>query len=241
MDDVNIERAEIPQTQHIEKLLKDATFDENRAILDGVAAVDLGEVGETGEVLLDRSLKDPEARERGRRILLDPIMRRITIDSVDTVGTKDNIVYTFPVEKRNGRISRRKERTTPFMVANIHSHSINDVPLSPEDIKVLFYPLEYPLSMTAVMAITTERKMAAFRGTKTPKWDKEKVDDLSRKWSEEVITKARARLKPGMSNEQIDGTYAVANQQFLRFLHRKYDIRFYSCPAEKNIAYEESA
>jgi len=87
MNEPNPETHENPSHVGLEALLITLTFSTDKAIPDTVRSIDLGEIGLTAEEMLDRSLADPQGRERIRTVEVDYV-RRLSIDSEDTIGTR---------------------------------------------------------------------------------------------------------------------------------------------------------
>src|SRR3990172_13203309 len=87
MNEPNPETHENPSHIRLETLLITLTFSTGKAIPDTVRSIDLGEIGLTAEGMLDRSLADPEGRERIRTVEVDYV-RRLSMDREDTIGTR---------------------------------------------------------------------------------------------------------------------------------------------------------
>ena len=235
MNEPNPETHENPSHIRLETLLITLTFSTGKAIPDTVRSIDLGEIGLTAEEMLDRSLADPQGRERIRTVEVDYV-RRLSIDSEDTIGTR---TLAQPRPFRYQLLSTGQPDRHYAM--EFHTHGPNNLPFSPDDVIGLFRPRNDIISPVSVLAITPERKMLGFRGKETPEWDQEKRKRMNEKWTREILDQIQRKTKPGMTRDQLDGIAGVVEHRFLRFLREHFDIQLFSCPAEENIAHRESA
>ncbi len=237
-----IDRKEAYRKVNLTALITEATLAPNRSIPDDVHSIDLGKIGAIAEGMLDRSLADKHARERGRKILLDPRTKDVVLSQEDIVGSGEQVEYTVSYQcDAAGNAVKRDSRTKPFFVGTIHTHSIHDLPVSPKDVELLLVDPEYPSSKTATILVTHQRKTVIFRGKNSPRWNRERAKANIKLWNEDIDKKARKRLKSNMSDEERLGINAVVNQQFVRFLKNKYDLRIFSTSIENNVVTRETS
>jgi len=237
-----IDRKEAYRKVNLTTLIPEATLAPNRSIPDNVHSIDLGEIGVIAEEMLDRSLADRHARERGRPILLDPRTKDVMVNQEDTVGSSEQVKYTISYQcDAAGNAVKRDSRTRPFFVGTIHTHSIHDLPVSPKDVEFLLLDPEHPTSKTVVILVTHQRKTVIFRGRNSPRWNWERAEANIKLWFEDIDKKARKRLRSNMSHEEQLGINAIVNQEFVRFLKNKYDLRIFSTSVENNVVTRETS
>ncbi len=208
-----------------------AAHTRNMVIPDGVRKIDLGMIGEVAEGVLDRTLADPSGLERLREIT-------VSLDRKLRVGEKDSI----------GRKTEEGQRLEPnylvpfghIVAAEVHSHGVDEVPLSPIDLASLFVKTQSPLARSTVFAITVERKMLAFRGEDTPQWEEKAVERKVAHWLKLIYERVEKVEHKVQSQSEMDVLMARVTHAMLRTLSRKYDIRLFSCPSEENVASVES-
>lgn len=118
----------------------------------------------------------------------------------------------------------------------IHSHGIDDSPLTPQDISYLFYGKGDPRAVSAIFVIGPGMKMIMFRGKKTPQWKSEVVENKTEERQEIILRTIRRSLKRDMSRElRID----ISKRETMAFLHsiaKAYDLSIYTCGSVENIA-----
>ncbi len=240
---IDKERKEIPNPYPLKELLIETTLSSSRAIPTDLASIDLGEFGKVAEAILERTLHDTTRLERGRYVL---ITRKGTIlmQNSDVIGKITANGQEIPMKLKITRHLNpfsvpRIQRQDKFIATFIHSHGEYNNPMSPADLTPLFYSEFEPGAWSSVFVITPQLKMLAFRGEKTPQWEKKNADKRGEYWTQLFIERVDRFLDINHSPEEVNIINCKAGHALLRSIAKTYDLRLFSCPSLKNIAYLE--
>ena len=196
--------------------------------------------------MLDRSLADREGRERARVVVVKP-NGQVLMSTDDDIGEKTPSGQTTRMKPLKVKVASNyenlphKERLDRYVAGFVHSHGIDDVPMSPQDLKSLFEGADLFGTIPMIMVITPELKQVIFRGKDTPLWPTDEVNKKTEHWLSMLYESIRKRIIPGMTPEQQIGINAIVTHGLIRAISKKYDLRRFSCPVSSNIATIESA
>lgn len=239
------ERGETIKPHSLRKILIEKTLASDRSIDGQINSIDLGVFGKEAEGLLKRSFADPKGRERGRLVIVTSL-GDIQIQKKDIVGhlTKNGQelrVLFFFSSYRNIHSVPRPQRQNRFRAVTIHSHGKHDTPQSPRDLRGLFLDEYNTSACTASFVITSQRKILILRGSNTPDMSNEDIDAKIKDWESMLHKRVVKFTNPYEVIDRSMEMQPIAIHAFLRSIARKYDLRMFSCPVERNTATLESA
>lgn len=238
----------------LKELLAEAALSPSLAIRDATA-IELGEVGREAEELHDRTMVDPQKRERAKWVIVTPD-GRVLLQKKESIGSQrfeingpliDVSKFVKPqlrvpiFERVDAKLRPRWQRWSLFRGMLVHTHGDIEGPFSPDDLYGLFLTEQDFKASPGVMAVTKEKKLLIFRSRDTPQWQEDELQEKIKRWNFQLSQRLESHLTADMSDQEQQGIIARANHALIRQIAYKYHLRMYSCNISENIAKPDSA
>lgn len=226
----------------LKRLLLEATRNPKFVVKNFPKALDLGEFGYEAERLIKLSSDDPSHPEFLSLVLLDKAGKVLMLSTPIRGDCGSAKVPEYPDKRR---------------LMLMHSHGDVDSPFSDGDLVFMFIPPKLQEAITCELVVTPTMKLLMFRTENTPTtYDANKaldmimdfathpaLDEENELWSrnfEEVGGNNLGIFEPIPATEKTKkGMAWLSNKKMfaLTDFAQKYNLKFYSCPLGKNIAY----
>ena len=235
------------QPVSLKELLVKATLSPSVAIDQQYPQIDLGVFSKEAEGMLQRSLMDPQKRERGKMVLITQ-KGDVQIQQEDDVGEhtkKGNQVGGSVVIKvaPNRENLPRAQKQLQFLGMIIHDHP-EDQAVNAADIADLLRTENSIRVAPAILVISPTQKTLYTRCNETPQLSDTEVDKIIEAYEKEFFAPRKmlgsaigqiANINLQKARDQLDAFRLTSD------LCRKYNIYRYSCPINRNTVTPYSA
>lgn len=217
-------------------LIRATLKDHNRAISDDITAIDFsGPFAETANKLNRLTQTDSRKREHGTLAYLTS-GGRVLIKNKITRGDEAFVsVYAEITPHFAKLLLPRAYKQDRFIASHIHSHPV-DSPPSPMDLSHLLLTSKETFAQTSILVVTPDRRILVLRGSQTPQLSQKEVEAKLTLWTRQVDERITHFTKLDMDADEINDIKARAQWAMLRQIIKKYDLKYFTCPAEQTVA-----